>query len=84
MDAFKRAMGREGDLAGLVEEGLRAAGSASGLNFPAELPTLREVVSQLIAESSRRAGGNQSIMAGMLGISRPALNKRLKKLDDLD
>jgi DNA-binding protein Fis len=38
----------------------------------------------LIAEASRRSGGNQSIMAGMLGISRPALNKRLKKLDDED
>jgi len=84
MDAFKRAMGREGDLAGLVEEGVRAAAGSSGLHFPTELPTIRELVSQLIAEASRRAGGNQSIMAGMLGISRPALNKRLKKLDDLD
>ena len=84
MEAFKRAMGREGEFAAMVEEGVRASGSASGLNFPAELPTIREVVSQLIAEASRRAGGNQSIMAGMLGISRPALNKRLKKLDDPD
>lgn len=84
MDAFKRAMGREGDLSALVEEGVRAASGAAGLNFPAELPTIREVISQLIAEASRRAGGNQSIMAGMLGISRPALNKRLKKLDDSD
>jgi DNA-binding protein Fis len=38
----------------------------------------------LIAEASRRAGGNQSIMAGMLGISRPALNKRLKNLEGDD
>jgi DNA-binding NtrC family response regulator len=82
MDAFKRAMGREGELAVIAEEGARAA--TGGLAFPGELPTIREVVSQLIAEASRRAGGNQSIMAGMLGISRPALNKRLKKLDDLD
>ncbi|TLM65394.1 MAG: sigma-54-dependent Fis family transcriptional regulator [Deltaproteobacteria bacterium] len=84
MEAFKRAMGREDELSGLVEAGGRAAITSGGLHFPAELPTIRSVVSQLIAEASRRAGGNQSIMAGMLGISRPALNKRLKKLDDLD
>lgn len=84
MDAFKRAMGREGDLSFLVEEGVRAASGFAALDFPTDLPTIRELTSQLIAEASRRAGGNQSIMAGMLGISRPALNKRLKKLDDSD
>ncbi|MHB8708578.1 MAG: helix-turn-helix domain-containing protein, partial [Desulfuromonadales bacterium] len=74
----------ESDLAGLAEEGVRASAGSSGLYFPNDLPTIREAISQLIAEASRRAGGNQSTMAGMLGISRPALNKRLKKLDDLD
>lgn len=84
MDAFKRAMGREGGLPAMVEERVRASTESPDLSFPAELPTIREAISQLIAEASRRAGGNQSIMAGMLGISRPALNKRLKKLDDPD
>lgn len=83
MEAFKRAMGRGGEIAALVEDGAHSA-TTGDLVFPEKLPTIREIVSRLIAEASRRAGGNQSIMAGMLGISRPALNKRLKKLDDFD
>ncbi|ALC15469.1 two component sigma54-specific transcriptional regulator, Fis family [Desulfuromonas soudanensis] len=86
MDAFKRAMGREEgrELSGMVEAGVEAAQGERVVAFPQELPSIRELTSQLIAEASRRSGGNQSIMAGMLGISRPALNKRLKKLDDED
>ncbi len=41
------------------------------------LPSLRESSSMLIAEAMRRAEGNQSIAARLLGISRTALNKRL-------
>ncbi|OGR36093.1 MAG: two-component system response regulator [Desulfuromonadales bacterium GWD2_61_12] len=86
MDAFKRAMGREEgrELAGLVETGFEGARSEKSVGFPEKLPSIRELTSQLIAEAARRAGGNQSIMAGMLGISRPALNKRLKKREDDD
>ena len=86
MDAFKRAMGREGDreLSGMVEAGVESAQSENAVAFPEELPSLRELSNQLIAEASQRAGGNQTIMAGMLGISRPALNKRLKKLESED
>jgi DNA-binding NtrC family response regulator len=82
MDAFKRAMGREDsrELAAQVEAGIEAAQSERAVAFAEEIPTIRELTTQLIAEASQRAGGNQSIMAGMLGISRPALNKRLKKL----
>jgi DNA-binding NtrC family response regulator len=46
--------------------------------FPASLPTLRQVRELLIAEALKRSGGNQSIAAGLLGISHQALNKRLK------
>jgi DNA-binding NtrC family response regulator len=42
------------------------------------LPTLREVSDELIGESLRRAKGNQGIAADMLGLSRTALNKRLR------
>jgi DNA-binding protein Fis len=38
----------------------------------------------LIDEAMKRAGGNQSIAALSLGISRQALNKRLKKADQKD
>jgi two-component system, NtrC family, nitrogen regulation response regulator GlnG len=52
--------------------------------FPDRLPTLSEAQGALIAEALRRADGNQGVAAGMLGLSRQALNKRLtrRKVDD--
>jgi DNA-binding NtrC family response regulator len=47
--------------------------------FPDRLPTLREAQVALVAEALRRADGNQGIAAGMLGLSRQALNKRLTR-----
>lgn len=43
-----------------------------------KLPTIKKVTHMLVEESMRRSGGNQSIAARMLGISQPALSKRLK------
>jgi two-component system, NtrC family, nitrogen regulation response regulator GlnG len=47
--------------------------------FPDRLPTLHEAQEALVAEALRRAEGNQGIAAGMLGLSRQALNKRLMR-----
>ncbi len=43
------------------------------------IPTLKEASLLLIKESLKRSNDNQSIAAKMLGISRQALNQRLKK-----
>jgi len=43
-----------------------------------EVPTLGGAVEQLVAEAMRRADNNQTIASRMLGISQPALSKRLK------
>ena len=43
------------------------------------LPSLAEMDDYLIVEAMRRANNNQSLAARMLGISQPALSKRLKK-----
>ncbi len=43
------------------------------------LPTLEELEEKLIAEALRRSKNNQGIAAGMLGISRTALNRRVNK-----
>ncbi|MEO0442230.1 MAG: sigma-54 dependent transcriptional regulator [Pseudomonadota bacterium] len=43
------------------------------------LPSLTEMDQYLIEEAMKRAGQNQSLAARMLGISQPALSKRLKK-----
>jgi DNA-binding NtrC family response regulator len=47
--------------------------------FPDRLPTLSEAQEALIAEALRRADGHQALAAGMLGVSRQALNKRLMR-----
>jgi DNA-binding NtrC family response regulator len=44
----------------------------------AELPTFSEAAGFLVAEAMNRASGNQTMAARLLGISQPALNKRLK------
>jgi DNA-binding NtrC family response regulator len=49
------------------------------LLVPGRLPTLAEARDLVIAEALRRANGNQSIAARLLGISQPALCIHLKK-----
>lgn len=49
------------------------------ISFPDQLPTLKQIEQLLIDEAMQRSNGNQSIAALGLGISRQALNKRLKK-----
>jgi DNA-binding NtrC family response regulator len=49
------------------------------VSFSERLPTLKELEQMLVDEAMRRAGGNQSIAALSLGITRQALNKRLRK-----
>jgi DNA-binding NtrC family response regulator len=53
-------------------------GGTSPLSFPEQLPTLKQTEQFLISEALKRAKGNQAIAAQMLGITRQALNKRLK------
>ncbi len=49
------------------------------LRFSETLPTIKQAADLLVAEAMRRSGGNQSLAAGLLGISHQALSKRLKK-----
>ncbi len=46
------------------------------------IPTLKEAEAFLIAEALKRSEGNQSIAARLLGISRQALNRRMKAKPD--
>ena len=48
------------------------------------LPSLRQASEELIHEAMRRTKGNQGIAADLLGISRTALNKRLKSARDTE
>ncbi|MBF0444905.1 MAG: sigma-54-dependent Fis family transcriptional regulator [Magnetococcales bacterium] len=59
---------------------IRGADDHESFNsFSGMLPTFKEIEERLINEALQRAKGNQGIAAGFLGISRQALNQRLKK-----
>lgn len=88
LDAFREKMGNAAfadDAADAGRVGEAAAGDGGGaegpggIRFPAMLPTLDDAEQALIAEALRRAKGNQTIAAGLLGLSRRALNNRLRR-----
>lgn len=47
-----------------------------------ELPTIHEAMRLLIHTAMKRAKGNQSVAARLLGISQPALSKRIKLMQE--
>jgi len=47
--------------------------------FPRNLPTIEETTQALVDEAMKRADGNQSLAARLLGISQQAVSKRLQK-----
>jgi transcriptional regulator with PAS, ATPase and Fis domain len=49
------------------------------LRFPNPLPTLKQVEHLLIHEALKQAKGNQTIAAGLMGITRQTLINKLKK-----
>ncbi len=49
------------------------------LAFPQSLPTMEDAKDMLIEEALRRSGGNKTMAAKLLGMTRQALNKRLRK-----
>jgi DNA-binding NtrC family response regulator len=78
LKSFKEFMKQKGestepDLMPLVEN------KNSNPSISGRFPTLKESEEFLISEALRRSNGNQSIAASLLGISRQALNKRLKR-----
>lgn len=75
MDAFKQAMGLTDGTAPLPV----AVADEPLLRFGQRLPTIEQAVQLLVDEAMHRAEGNQTLAASFLGISRPALSKRLKK-----
>jgi len=58
-----------------------ADSESPGPSYPTRLPTIKQATESLIEEALSRSEGNQSMAAGMLGISHQALNKRLRHRD---
>lgn len=82
MESFREKIGRAQESEIVAGDGTPAQSSSDErrVNFPPQLPTLREIERMLIDEALARADGNQSIAAQLLGISRRALNNRLSRI----
>ncbi|MBD3317249.1 MAG: response regulator [Chitinivibrionales bacterium] len=78
---FKKAVGlSEGENAdGTKDHSIRSGRSL--LTFNDILPTFKQAESLLLQEALRRAQGNKSLAAGLLGVTRQAISQRLKKAE---
>lgn len=82
LQAFKEAM--EAGRSLLAGEPSPTPGlSPHGVWNAEALPTLHEAEEALIDAALRHADGNQGVAAGLLGVSRQALNKRLRRRQPL-
>jgi DNA-binding NtrC family response regulator len=81
LQSFKEVIGCGSPIAAEIPEG----GSRAPMDLLRDrLPTLHEAEETLIDEALARAEGNQGIAAGLLGLSRQALNKRLVRRNQND
>ncbi|MBN2310764.1 MAG: sigma-54-dependent Fis family transcriptional regulator [Candidatus Hydrogenedentes bacterium] len=82
MESFRRHIGNQNGNAGSAKRMHQPSSHEEPLlSVPGKFPTLKEASDFLVEEAMRRAEGNQTIAARMLGISRPAVSKRLKRND---
>ena len=79
LQSFKEAIAGKSDLAATQQSEEPSTRLVAW--SPDRLPTLKEAEDALIAEALSRADGNQGVAAGLLGVSRQALNKRLRRRD---
>lgn len=83
---IKRSIRREDVLEFLedVSPALMESERESSLEIYGNFPTIKEATELLVEEALKRTKGNRSLAAGLLGISPPALSKRLKKREESD
>jgi DNA-binding NtrC family response regulator len=77
IDMFRQKLYGEGLLNHFGPKGTKS--HMDLVTFKDELPTIKEAEEELINEALKRADGNQTIAAQLLGISRNALNNRLRR-----
>jgi transcriptional regulator with GAF, ATPase, and Fis domain len=79
MDTFQKHIDRYKTATPAAPHNVRNASSLfSELD---QLPTLKMATETLIEEAMRRANGNQTLAARLLGLTQSALNKRLTRTD---
>lgn len=80
LESFKEKIGDRTDVLATVSTLGGAPEGTAFIPFPDRLPTIEEIGKHVVMEAIHRTGGNQTVAASMLGITRQALAKRLKKL----
>ena len=75
MDVFREAI----DRAGPRPPAAREASEANPFSALERLPSFTEALELLVREAMARSDGNQTLAARLLGLSQPALSKRLKR-----
>lgn len=79
MDAFVKSVERSRQESGPTEPAAPKHNPFAGFD---ELPTFSDAAAFLVLEAMNRSGSNQTLAARLLGISQPALSKRLKMLKE--
>ncbi len=79
MEKFRLCMRADRDVKFCRQDAVDQPGNNPTWLLEEKLPTLKQAREMLVAEAVKRANGNQNIAAGLLGISRQALNKKIKK-----
>lgn len=75
MKSFQERIGQQGWELSAAQASQANKNPFEGMD---DLPTLQQAGQLLVEDAMRRAEGNQSIASKLLGISQPALSKRLK------
>ncbi|MBC8235508.1 sigma-54-dependent Fis family transcriptional regulator [bacterium] len=85
MESFKEKMAHEQSTSKTIqmEEAEQVQTEDKRILFSEQLPNLKEAEQLLISEALRRSDGNQTIAAQFLGLSRRALNNRLRRSSEI-
>ena len=82
LEPIRSKISLNGDLKSPASENGSGSNESDGvIDIPGRFPTMKETEDSLIQEALKRAKGNQTIAAELLGISRRALNNRLRRAD---
>ena len=77
--SFKAAIGLT---IGHDEIEVSPAGEPPLVTYSGRLPTFKESETLLLKEAMKRSGGNKTLAAGLLGVTRQAISQRLKKNEE--
>ncbi|RJR16534.1 MAG: sigma-54-dependent Fis family transcriptional regulator [Nitrospiraceae bacterium] len=81
LDSFRKFIKEKGEHVETVISPPEQSTSAK-LDFSGRFPTIKEAEDFLVAEALKRSDGNQGIAASLLGLTRQALNKRIKRSEN--